>query len=161
MTDYSGIELIDLAKLIESAGEEFYGAALEHLKDGALRSLFVHLQAEERRHTHTFELLLEGLEESSEEWRVSEDYLAYMRALAADRVFPGSSAAKAAVGQIKCEADAINFALRFEKDTVLYFHELRPAVREEDQGLIDMLVAEERKHITKLHAALRQLQEPA
>lgn len=159
MTAYSGVELIDLAKLIESAGGEFYRAALGHIKDDQVRSLFVHLEAEERRHARSFEQLLEGLEARAGEWRVSEEYLAYMRALAAGRVFPGSSAAKEAARQIRCEADAINLALRFEKDTVLYFHELRSAVREEDQGLVDLLVAEERKHITQLHAALRQIQE--
>ena len=52
---------------------------------------------------------------------------------------------------------ALRQALEFEKATILFFHELRPALSKESCRAIDALVDEERKHVRALYERLEEL----
>jgi rubrerythrin len=156
-TFYSRSELIDIAKQVEACGEAFYEAGAQHLGHPAVRELFAELRTEEIRHAHLFEQLLARLGGEDGAWRDDEQYVAHMRALAENRVFPTPEAARAAVSDLHSAQDAVRVAIGFEKDTILFFHELRPMLREADQGVIDVLMAEERRHIAKLDRMLSAL----
>lgn len=51
---------------------------------------------------------------------------------------------------IKTAADAVNYALGFEKETLLYFYGVRDAVKEKD--VVDEVINEEKSHIMWLNA---------
>ncbi|MBI2375792.1 MAG: ferritin family protein [Deltaproteobacteria bacterium] len=157
---YSGSELVDIAKQIEAAGEAFYSAAMARVADLRVREVLLYLRDEESRHAGTFERLLKGLDEPDGEWRVDESYLGYMRVLADRRVFPSPEAAVEAVARLDGEAALLEYALAFEKDTILFLHELRSAIRPESQALIDALVAEERNHVRAIDRMLGALRAP-
>jgi rubrerythrin len=157
MTSYSSSEIIDIAKQVERAGEAFYEEALKHLKQGAVRELFAFLHAEEKRHGDLFEKLLREFDAPSGGWRQDDEYVAYMKALAHDRVFPDPETARAAVAGLKDERAALLQALSFEKDSILFLHELRPAIAEQSREVIDALVEEERKHVRALNKQLSEL----
>ena len=156
-TAFSGTELVEIAIQIEECGKAYYDEALNTLKDPQVREVFEYLRDEEEAHASTFETLLSKVTDISAEWRENEDYVAYMRALAANRVFPDPEAARAAVRGMKDDTEAIRMALGFEKDTVLFFYEMRPMVGERDRPLVDRLIAEERKHIRRLSALIGNL----
>ena len=156
-TAFSGTELVEIAIQIEECGKAYYEEALKHLSNPEVREVFAYLRDEEEVHAATFEGLLSRLTDISAEWRANEDYVTYMRALAANRVFPDPAAVRAAVAGLADDAEAIRFALGFEKDTVLFFYEMRPMVGERDRPLVDDLIAEERKHIRRLTALLANL----
>ncbi len=138
--------------------EAFYAEALKHLKEGKVRDLFTFLRAEERRHADLFERILGGLtDQPTGTWRQDEEYVTYLRALVGNHVFPDPKTARGAVAALQDEATAILQALSFEKDSILFFHELRPALAEENHKVIDALIDEERKHVRALHDALAQL----
>jgi rubrerythrin len=158
MTSFSSSEIIDIAKQVERAGEAFYGEALLHMKKGSVRDLFAFLHAEERRHAALFEEILQGLEAEAGAWRKDESYLAYMRSLAKDHVFPDPEAARELASGLQGEEAALRQALEFEKASILFFHELRPALSEESYRAIDALVEEERKHVRALYERLEELE---
>jgi rubrerythrin len=158
-TAYTGSELVAIAIQIEGCGEAFYEAAVERFEDPKIRELFTFLRDEEKRHAALFESLLAQLTDVAAEWRQSEEYVTYMRALAENRVFPDPDAARAAVAGISDEADALRIAIGFEKDTILFLYEMRPMVREKDRAIVDELIAEEQRHVRTLSglaAALRK-----
>ena len=159
MTVYAGTEIVDIAKQIERMGEAFYEEALRRLKDAKIRELFTFLRDEERRHVGVFEALLEKVGDAAGEWRRDEEYLAYMRALAQNRVFPDIGAVRAAVKQLPDEGAAIRYALDFEKDSILLLHELRTMVREEEQKTVDLLIAEEQSHVRALQSLLDRVEQ--
>ena len=45
---------------------------------------------------------------------------------------------------------AIRIALSFEKDAILFFHELLNVTREEGKMSVEMVIAEEREHIRRI-----------
>jgi rubrerythrin len=154
MSVWAGSEIVDIAKQVEELGEAFYEEALKHLKDARIRRIFAFLRDEERRHAGLFEAMLSGLKSASVEWREDEQYLTYMRALARNHVFPDREAVRVAVQDLRDEAAAIRIALGFEKDSILFLHELRVLVREEDRNTVDQLIAEEREHVRTLQELL-------
>jgi rubrerythrin len=154
MTFFAGTEIVDIAKQIERQGEAFYEEALRHLKDSKIREVFAFLREEERRHGVVFEELLRKVGDSPQRWRQDEEYLAYMRSLARNRVFPDLDAARAAAKELPDECAAIRCALGFEKDSILFLHELRTMVRPAEQETVDRLIAEEQSHVRRLQNLL-------
>ncbi len=149
-TALSAIEIVDIAKKIEVCGQAFYDAAVEEVDDAEARKLFTFLRNEERRHETEFEALLSHVEEADGEWRDDEEYAGYMRSLAEYRVFPDPEAARALVTAVDDAASVLRHAMNFEKDSILFLHEMRPIVREEDRTMVDRLLDEERKHLRLL-----------
>jgi len=149
-TSLSGIEIVDIAKKIEVCGQAFYDAAIGHFDDGEIRQLFTFLRNEERRHETEFEALLSHVEEADGEWRDNEEYAGYMRNLAEYRVFPDPEAARALAVAIDEPTAVLRHAMNFEKDSILFLHEMRPLIREEDRTMVDRLLDEERKHLRLL-----------
>jgi rubrerythrin len=150
LTTLSGIEIVDIAKKIETWGVAFYDQASKHVDGAKARELFEYLRNEEKRHEAQFEKLLASTPEADGEWRDSEEYAGYMTALAENIVFPDPSEAKAMIAELDTEIAILNRAIDFEKESLLYFQEMRQVVREEDLPMLDHLVAEERKHLRLL-----------
>jgi rubrerythrin len=145
----SASEAVDMAKQVEDAGEAFYDEALKYLEDPEVRRIFEFLRDEERRHAATFERLLETMGGVSGGWREDDEYVAYIRLLAGTQVFPDAPAARAAVRGATA-GEALRLAIEFEKDSILFLHEVRPMVEEESREVVDRLIAEERIHVTTL-----------
>ncbi len=158
MATYSSSEIIDIAKQVEHAGEAFYAEALKYVKSPKIRDLFTHLHGEEQRHATVFEKILLELDGDTGPWRQDEEYLAYMHGLVRNQVFPTPESARARVAGLRDEKAALLHALAFEKDSILFFHELRPVLAEESHSVIDALVEEERKHVKALNKALDELE---
>lgn len=148
-TSFSGVEIVDIAKSIEASGEAFYDEVIEHLRDPKIQKTFTFLRDEEKRHEAEFERLLSGVS-MADEWRTNEEYLGYMRALGDNRVFPSPDSARVTVRNIKTAVEAIDFAIRFEKESILFLQEMRTLVTEDSLTLVDSLMDEERKHLTLL-----------
>ena len=73
MTAFSGTEIVDIAKQVESAGEAFYEEAIKHAKNEKVREVFAFLHAEEKRHGGVFEGFLANLAEAAGDWRQDEE----------------------------------------------------------------------------------------
>jgi rubrerythrin len=146
----SASELVELAKIIESCGEAFYAAAVEAAAKPAVRALFARLRDEEATHRDALAELAAQVGDDGESWGGDEAQAEYMRALAAYPVFPDPEAARALVTAVDGEAAVLRHAINFEKDTILFLHELRTMGGTEVAVLVDRLLAEERGHLRLL-----------
>ncbi len=146
----SGIEIVDIAKKIETFGVAFYDEAAKRATNPAVRDLFEFLRNEEMNHERAFEKLLATMSNADDDWREREEYLGYMSVLAEDLVFPAPEVARKMAADLPDERAALARALDFEKESILYFNEMRNAVREEDLHILTALIDEERKHLKLL-----------
>jgi len=64
-------------------------------------------------------------------------------------VFPDAPAARAAVKGATA-TEALHLAIEFEKDSILFLHEIRPMVEKDSRDVVDRLISEERIHVTTL-----------
>jgi len=144
MEKFSIREVVEQAVRTERLGYEFYTSMANRFeKEEGLKSLFETLADKELVHEKTF-LELKGMigDEEPEKW---EEISEYMRAIVESEFFLGKNKALPSLEQVKTAEDAVNFAMGFEKETLLHFYGLRDAVREKD--MVDEIINEERSHI--------------
>ena len=55
--------------------------------------------------------------------------------------------------------EAIRTAIGIEKDSILFYGEMRGLVRREDRSLVDRIMDEERGHVLQLSELLSQMEE--
>jgi rubrerythrin len=151
MNKYSIDEIMEMAVRTETLGYQFYtGMAEKFRKDEGLARLFTTLASKEKVHEKTFtELKAKVAKQGTEpvEW---DEVSNYMRAFVESEFFLGKGKALPSMDHVKTVRDAVTFAMGFEKETLLYFYELRNVVKEKE--IVDEVINEEKSHIRWLAA---------
>jgi len=137
-------EALEQAVQTEKLGYQFYTAMVKRFKENErLDKLFTTLAEKELRHEKTYSDLKDTVGDAEPEgW---EDISQYMRAMVESEFFLGKNKALPSMNKINTIEDAVNFALGFEKETLLYFYGIRDAVREKE--IVDEIINEEKSHI--------------
>lgn len=147
MERFSISEVIEQAVQTEGLGYEFYTAMAERFKKNeGLRKLFEMLALKELHHKKVFSELKEKAE--SKEPANPEEVSQYLRAIVESEFFLDKEKSISSLEHVKTAADAIRFALGFEKETLLYFYSLRDVLKEKE--IVDEIINEERSHIVWL-----------
>jgi rubrerythrin len=117
--------------------------------------LFEYLADEEVKHYKVFAKLGQQLQDNpvmtDEEW---DQYVGYLNATVQNVFFDGPDKALAAAEQVTDEKEAVRMAIGFEKETLLFFYDLRDAIPAADRVFIEEVVAQEKMHIRRLAAFL-------
>jgi rubrerythrin len=157
MEKFSIREAVEQAVQTEKLGYEFYTTLAEKLKkDEGLNKLFSTLAVKELKHEKTFKELLELIkDEEPVDWEEAEQYL---RAIVESEFFLGKNKSLPSMQNVKTVEDAVNFALGFEKETLLYFYGIRDAVKEKE--VVEEIINEERSHIMWLNRFRDSFKQP-
>jgi rubrerythrin len=146
MNKYSITEIMEMAVQTEVLGHQFYTSMAEKFKsDGGLVKLFTTLASKEKAHEKTFSELKNMVEKDKPAPVQWEDVTDYLRAFVESEFFLGRGKALPSMDRVKSVQDAVSFALGFEKETLLYFMELRNIIREKE--VVDEVINEEKSHI--------------
>ncbi len=146
MNKYSIDEIMEMAVQTEVLGQQFYtGMAEKFKKDDGLVKLFTELARKEKQHEKTFKGLKDEVAKSGAEPVQWEEVSNYMRAFVESEFFLGKGKSLPSLDHIRTVNDAVKFAIGFEKETLLYFIELRTMVKEKEA--IDEVINEEKSHI--------------
>lgn len=149
---FSGRELLEIAIQIEKNGFTFYSKAAQMVSDTKAMELMEWLAQEEKKHIGRFQEILSRFSYEDMDMSPSEleEYTLYLKALADARVFTTELKAREAASGIKSEKDAINMAIEFEKDSLLFLHAMKEMVPAEDVFAVEELQHEEMLHLKKL-----------
>lgn len=146
MRNYSIDEIVEMAVQTETLGYQFYtGMAEKFKKDDGLAKLFTTLATKEKEHEKTFKGLKDTVAKGGAEPVQWEEVSNYMRAFVESEFFLGKGKALPSLDHIKTVTDAVKFAIGFEKETLLYFMELKTMVKEKE--VLDEVINEEKSHI--------------
>jgi rubrerythrin len=147
MTIFSVREVIEQAIQTEKTGNEFYTAmAKKFHENNELKKLFGTLAAQEIKHEQVFTALKDKIkDEAPEGW---DEVALYLKAIVDSEFFLGKDKSLAAIQNVNTSADAIKFALGFERETLLYYYGLRDMIQE--KKVIDEVIKEEKSHIVWL-----------
>lgn len=156
MAIFTAAEALNMALNIEQNGETFYKAAARKAQDAQVKALLEELAVQERQHYRVFEKLSshagEPPAQSAAEW---DQYDQYVQAALDNALFQGPDKSLAAAEGLKDEREALRMALGFEKDTLLFFYDLRDLLAEGDQELVNRIIQEEKRHARRLASLLR------
>jgi rubrerythrin len=155
MAVFTAAEALEMALEIEKNGEVFYNAAAEKSDDVEVTALFEDLAAQEQMHYKVFQKMLGGVgsapELPAEEY---DQYQAYLQSALDNALFSGEDKALALAEKATDRETALRAALGFEKDTMLFFYDLREMVGEADKEAVSRVIGEERKHMRRLASLL-------
>ncbi|HUS58824.1 MAG TPA: ferritin family protein [Planctomycetota bacterium] len=156
---FNADEIFEIAEQIENNGARFYRRAAQG-KDEKTQQLLLDLAGMEETHFATFEKLREAL--TKLEWRPSGDAdgqsVQYLRSIADGHIFDAKADPAAKLTGDETLADILNIAIKLEKDSVIFYQELRQIVPERlGKFRIDHIVGEEMRHIVALSEQLAAL----
>ena len=149
---FSGEEIVEMGIKIEEMGQKFYETYANKAKDEKVMDLFKYLGEEEKRHKQIFQNILDSIEKG--EFYISysdEEVDRYFKAIIDTRIFSDEDSAIQLAKSAKDEMEAINFAILFEKDTIVFFYGFLDFVKEKTRDIVMRLVEEEKSHIKQLY----------
>jgi rubrerythrin len=154
MEKFSIREIIEQAIQTEKLGNEFYTKMAEKFQDNKeLKKLFETLSAHEVRHGKSFIALREKMrDEEPEGW---DEVTLYLRAIVDSEFFLGNDKCLPSLEHVKTASEAVDFALCFERETLLYYYTLREATKEKE--ILDKIITEEKSHIIWLNNLKRNI----
>ena len=151
MTIFTATEAIEMAMKIEKSGEVFYNEAAAKSADSEIKALFEDLAVQEKGHYQVFQKMLKRTQPGPELPVAEYDqYDTYVQVALENALFAGPDKALALVKQAEDRETAVRAALGFEKDTLLFFYDLRDMVSETDRETISAVIREEKKHLRRL-----------
>jgi rubrerythrin len=151
MAVFTAAEALEMAMQIERNGEVFYNTVAAKSDDTEVKTLFEDLAAQEQIHYLIFQKMLGGVGSApalpAEEY---DQYQAYVQAALDNALFAGEDKALALAKKATDRETAVRAALGFEKDTMLFFYDLREMVSGADKESVSRVIREERKHVRRL-----------
>ncbi len=155
MTVFTAAEALEMAMEIEKNGEVFYNQAAEKSVDSEVKALFEKLAVQEQRHYKVFQKMLGGVDSALEPPVTEYDqYEIYLKVALENALFAGPEKALTLAKQAEDRETALRAAMGFEKDTLLFFYDLRDMVSEKDRETISSIIREEKKHLRQLAGIL-------
>ena len=152
---FSGRELVEIAIGMERNGIAFYDVLTRSTENDEVRALYDYLAGEERKHLVTFQGMLPAVEGYQVPEVYAEDYARYLKALVNSRIFSDEAMARAGAEDIGSDTQAIDVALALEKESILFYSEMRGLVHKQEQEVVDKVIDEERAHV-RLFSALKE-----
>jgi rubrerythrin len=148
MAKFSVREVVEQAVQTEKTGNEFYSSVAGKFRENhELKELFEVLASQELKHEKIFTELEKQIRDGEPEgW---DEVSLYLKALVDSEFFLGKDKSLSAIKSVNTAAEAIRYALGFERETLLYYHGLRETIKE--KGIIDGIIEEEKKHIVWLN----------
>ena len=151
MAIFTATEGLEIAMEIEKNGEVFYNNIAASSADPELKDLFERLAIQEQGHHKVFQKMLGSVKPAIGKPAVEYDqYEIYLKVALENALFAGPDKALSLAKEAKDRETALRTAMGFEKDTLLFFYDLRDLVSEADQEALTQIIIEEKKHIRLL-----------
>jgi rubrerythrin len=147
---FSGSELLEVAVGIEKNGAAFYQALAEKSQDESTQAIYRHLAAEEIKHQKTFLSMLDEVGHYQPPQDYAEAYRFYLKSLVDSSVFTDVAHARQIAAKTSSDKQALDIGIQAEKDSILFYSEMKNLVKPADQQIIINIIDEERDHLNQL-----------
>ncbi len=155
---FSGSELINIAIGIEQRGIAFYDIMARSTKNDVARDVFQYLADMERGHIQTFQEMLSEVDKYQfSAAAAEEEYTAYLQSLVDSAVFSEEMATSETVTRTESDVEAIELAIGAEKDSILFYYEMKEIMPQRAQATVNKIIAEEKSHLKQLSELKKKL----
>lgn len=157
MTTLPSSMVLQWAMEIERNGEGFYRVAASQAKDRAAKALFEDLAYQEERHYNVFQRMLERAPAApAEAAQDAGKYRAYLQTALSGALFAGPDKGLKLAKDARDEGEALRAALAFEKDTLLFFYDVREMVAAPERDAVTAIIEQERSHVRQLAQVIEE-----
>jgi len=153
---FNAPELVEMAVRIEEDGEKFY-SKLAETKGEPLKGIFGYLAEQEKRHIEDFKELYKTVVDSPEVIMGDvEEFKLYMAAYTDSKFLKEFVKNANTVVEAKKEPEILDFAIQFEKETLLFYYGLHDVLSEAGKDLVKNIIEQEKEHIKNLSKIKRE-----
>ncbi|MFB0559204.1 MAG: ferritin family protein [Dehalococcoidales bacterium] len=154
---FSGSELINIAIGIESRGIIFYDIMGRSTTTALARDVFQYLADMEREHIKIFQGMLAEADKYQVPETAAGEYTAYLQALVDSAVFSDDFATSEMATKTGSDIEAMELAMSAEKDSILFYYEMKGIMPQRAQPTVNKIIAEEKSHLRKLSELKKRL----
>jgi rubrerythrin len=157
-SEFEASDIFEIAVRIEENGINFYRYAVQVAGDEKSKRIFEFLAGEEEKHKDAFRRILSRIEYQAVPETFPGEYGAYLRNYVDNNIIFTKEIMDREMAAIKNQLKAIDFALRRELDSILYYQEVKQFVSKNHHGDIDTIINEERNHFRVLSELKKNIQ---
>lgn len=153
---FSGSELINIALGIEGRGVAFYDSMADSTKNANAREVFRYLADMERGHLQIFQ----GMLAEADKFQFSEttgEYAVYLQTLVDSAVFSDDLITGKLASGAESDVTALDLSIGAEKDSILFYYEMRDLMPQQAQATVSKIIAEEKSHLRQLSELKKKL----
>jgi len=154
---FSSGELINIAIGIERRGITFYDIMAKSTDNEMAMAVFENLVDMERRHIEIFQDMLGEAADTPPSESSTGEYSGYLQALIDDAVFTDDMITSEMASQADSDIKAIELAISAEKDSILFYYEMRDIMPRRALTVINGVIAEEKSHLQQLSEIKKKL----
>jgi len=151
--------MVEMAIQTEQNGYAFYSAAARQAQSPEAAKLLNWLAGQEQEHEAVFRQMLTAADRHLPSEEYSGQYSAFVQALLESRLLPDKETGAQRLATMTTDDELIDFAIGFEKDTILFMHEMHDMAAPSASETLKRLLAEEKTHLARLKTLRHSLQE--
>jgi rubrerythrin len=150
-------ELVAMAVEIEKRGESFYRDMSRRVTKPVVKEALEFLAEEEAKHEARFSELKSRLDPMELPTGSAEsEYWAYVNDLIGSHFLFLDSISQKLISTLSTDKEIVHLAMSFEKESILFFMEMRGLIPHSEHPVVDACIEEERSHLRKLSLLLRE-----
>ena len=154
---FSADELIDIAIGIERRGITFYDIMAKSTDNETARLVFQDLVDMEREHIQIFQDMLDEAGKYHLAENKTKEHDDYLQALIDSAVFTDDMITSEMATQADSDIKALELGISAEKDSILFYYEMKDIMPRQALPMIDRIIAEEKSHLRQLYEIKKQL----
>ena len=144
-------EVVAAAVEIEKRGEDFYRRLAQKTENQAIRKDLEYLADEEVKHRKLFQSMVDRLEPIDlPAWSDEGEYYEYLSALIESHFLLEKKLSESLLSWVSNRREAVHLAMGFEKESILFFMEMKELVPEGERTTVEKCIQEEREHLRRL-----------
>lgn len=147
---FEASDIVEVAIRIEENGANFYKFAEQIAKQEEAKNLFTSLAEAEVDHKKIFEGIFAKMEKSNPPESYQGEYKAYLRNYVDNNIIFTKEVMDKELAKVKDTLSALDFAIKRELDSILYYHEIKNLVSAAQHKAVEQIIEEERKHFSLL-----------
>lgn len=152
----SAEDIFEFAIKLERNGEYFYRKVAEKFEDMDVKKFLEELADEEVGHRKIFEKMEAKLGKIDLPESYPGEFYNYMESYMKNIVFPVESIDDE-IEKIANLEEALDYAIRREMDSILYYKEIKELVPDSEKSFVDGVINEERCHFIRLSEKKRKI----
>ena len=142
---------------VEKQGKLIYKRLAMWAEDPEAKKFFEFFAGEETRHEALFQALADRLGELElPAWSSQEEYADYLKTLVETHDIFLWNMSEQLLTQAPGDQEAVKLAMSFEKNSILFFLEMKDLVPDGEKKFVQECVEEERRHLRQLAGMLRK-----
>jgi len=154
---FSTGELVNIAIGIERRGIAFYDIMAKSTENVTARGVFQRLADMEREHIQIFQDMLDEADRYQIPGDTALEYAAYFKALVDSAVFTDDMVASEMAINADSDVKALELAISAEKDSILFYYQMRDVMSKSATPMVDKILAEEKTHLSQLSELKKNL----